>query len=110
MLKNINIHIKPGEFIGLVGHTGSGKSTLITLLQRFYDLKEGKIYIDDVDFMNYTKPEVRSNIGYVLQEPAIFSGTIKSNISFGIEATDEEVEKLQKSADALKAVISQIEI
>lgn len=104
VLKNINIHIKPGEFIGLVGHTGSGKSTLITLLQRFYDLKEGKIYIDDVDFMNYTKPEVRSNIGYVLQEPAIFSGTIKSNISFGIEATDEEVEKVLDMIGASKFV------
>lgn len=63
VLKHINMHVKPGQFIGLVGHTGSGKSTLMILLQRFYDLVDGKILIDDVDFMNYTKQEVRSNIG-----------------------------------------------
>lgn len=104
VLKNVNIHVKPGEFIGLVGHTGSGKSTLMILLQRFYDLQKGKIYIDDVDFMNYTKQEVRSNIGYVLQEPAIFSGTIKSNITFGTQATDEEVEKVLDMIGASKFV------
>lgn len=104
VLKNINLHVKPGEFIGLVGHTGSGKSTMMILLQRFYDLQDGKILIDDKDFMNYTKQEVRSNIGYVLQEPAIFSGTIKSNITFGIEATDEEVEKVLEMIGATKFV------
>lgn len=104
VLKDINIHIKEGEFIGLVGHTGSGKSTLMILLQRFYDLKEGQILIDDVDFMNYTKQEVRSNIGYVLQEPALFSGTIKSNITFGTEATDEDVERVLELIGATKFV------
>lgn len=104
VLKDINIHVKSGEFIGLVGHTGSGKSTLMVLLQRFYDLKEGQIFIDDVDFMNYTKQEVRSNIGYVLQEPALFSGTIKSNITFGMEASDSEVEKVLEMIGAKKFV------
>lgn len=104
VLKDINIHVKPGEFIGLVGHTGSGKSTMMIVLQRFYDLQEGKILIDDVDYMNYTKQEVRSNIGYVLQEPALFSGTIKSNITFGIDATDEEVEKVLEMIGAKKFV------
>lgn len=104
VLKDVNMHIKQGEFIGLVGHTGSGKSTLMILLQRFYDLKEGQILIDDVDFMNYTKQEIRSNIGYVLQEPALFSGTIKSNITFGIDATDEEVEKVLELIGASKFV------
>ncbi len=104
VLKNINMHVKAGEFIGLVGHTGSGKSTLMILLQRFYDLEKGKIYIDNVDFMNYTKQEVRSNIGYVLQEPAIFSGTIKSNITFGLEVSDEEVEKVLDMIGASKFV------
>ena len=98
------MHVKPGQFIGLVGHTGSGKSTLMILLQRFYDLVDGKILIDDVDFMNYTKQEVRSNIGYVLQEPALFSGTIKSNITFGIEASDDEVEKVLEMIGAKKFV------
>ena len=104
VLKDVNMHIKEGQFIGLVGHTGSGKSTLIILLQRFYDLKDGKILIDDVDFMNYTKQEVRSNIGYVLQEPALFSGTIKSNIAFGTNATDEEVEKVLEMIGASKFI------
>ena len=104
VLKDVNIHVKSGEFIGLVGHTGSGKSTLMVLLQRFYDLKEGKILIDDVDFMEYTKQEVRSNIGYVLQEPALFSGTIKSNITFGIDASDSEVEKVLELIGAKKFV------
>ena len=104
VLKDINLHVKPGEFIGLVGHTGSGKSTMMILLQRFYDLQDGKILIDDNDFMNYTKQEVRSNIGYVLQEPAIFSGTIKSNITFGIDASDEEVEKVLEMIGATKFV------
>ena len=104
VLKDVNIHVKSGEFIGLVGHTGSGKSTLMVLLQRFYDLKEGQILIDDVDFMEYTKQEVRSNIGYVLQEPALFSGTIKSNITFGIDASDSEVEKVLELIGAKKFV------
>ena len=104
VLKDINMHVKAGEFIGLVGHTGSGKSTMMVLLQRFYDLEEGKILIDDIDFMNYTKQEVRSNIGYVLQEPALFSGTIKSNITFGIEASDSEVEKVLEMIGAKKFV------
>ena len=104
VLKDVNIHVKQGEFIGLVGHTGSGKSTMMVLLQRFYDLQEGQILIDDVDFMNYTKQEVRSNIGYVLQEPAIFSGTIKSNITFGLDASDEEVEKVLEMIGAGKFI------
>ena len=104
VLKNINMHVTPGQFIGLVGHTGSGKSTLMILLQRFYDLVDGHILIDDVDFMTYTKQEVRSNIGYVLQEPALFSGTIKSNITFGVEASDEEVEHVLEMIGAKKFV------
>ncbi len=104
VLKDINIHVKQGEFIGLVGHTGSGKSTLMVLLQRFYDLQEGRILIDDVDFMDYTKQEVRSNIGYVLQEPALFAGTIKSNVAFGLDVTDEEVEKVLELIGASKFV------
>lgn len=104
VLKDINFNVKSGQFIGLVGHTGSGKSTLMVLLQRFYDLEKGRILIDDIDFMNYTKQEVRSNIGYVLQEPALFSGTIKSNITLGLDTSDEEVEKVLELIGAKKFV------
>lgn len=104
VLKDVSFHAKPGQFIGLVGHTGSGKSTIMLLLMRFYDLRCGNIKIDDVDFMNYTKQEVRSNVGYVLQEPSLFSGTIKSNITLGMDATDEEVEKVLEVIGAKKFV------
>lgn len=104
VLKDVNMHILPGQFIGLVGHTGSGKSTMMILLQRFYDLQKGKIKIDDVDFMQYTKQQVRSTIGYVLQEPALFSGTIKSNVAFGLDVSDEEVEKVLELIGAKKFV------
>lgn len=104
VLKDISFKVKSGEFIGLAGHTGSGKTTIMTLLQRFYDLQDGKIIIDGVDFMEYTKQEVRSNIGYVIQEPAIFSGTIKSNITMNEEFTDFEVENVLKMIGAEKFV------
>lgn len=65
----------------------------MSLLERYYDLKEGKIYIDGVDYMTYSKQEVRQNIGIILQDPAIFEGTIKSNITLGEDVPDEEVEK-----------------
>lgn len=104
VLKNISFSVKSGDFIGLAGHTGSGKTTIMTLLQRFYDLQDGQIIIDGVDFMEYTKQEVRSNIGYVIQEPAIFSGTIKSNITMNEEFSDEEVEKVLMMIGAEKFV------
>ena len=103
-LDKVNLKLLEGKMTAIIGHTGSGKSTLMILLQRFYDLKDGKILIDDVDFMNYTKQEVRSNIGYVLQEPALFSGTIKSNIAFGTNATDEEVERVLELIGASKFI------
>lgn len=104
VLKHINMHVLPGQFIGLVGHTGSGKSTMMILLQRFYDIEKGKILIDDTDFMDYTKQEIRSNIGYVLQEPALFSGTIKSNITLGLDVGDREVENVLELIGAKKFV------
>ena len=66
----------------------------MNLLERYYDLEHGKIYLDGVDYMTYTKQEVRQNIGIILQDPAIFEGTIKSNITLGEDVSDEEVEKI----------------
>lgn len=104
VLKNVNIAVNPGEFIGLVGHTGSGKSTMMSLLVRFYDLKEGQILIDDVDFMTYTKQEVRSHIGYILQDPALFEGTIKYNIAFEEEVDDQVIIDILRQIGADKFI------
>ncbi|HHZ18795.1 MAG TPA: ABC transporter ATP-binding protein [Acholeplasmataceae bacterium] len=97
VLKNVSLSIKAGQFVGIVGATGSGKTTLMSLLERFYDLEEGKIFIDGVDYTGYSKQDVRNNIGIILQDPAIFEGTIKSNITLGVDVPDEVViETLRK--------------
>lgn len=97
VLKGVNLDIKHGETIGLVGHTGSGKSSLMSLLLRFYDLQEGKgkIYVDGLDISKIPKRVYRSHIGIVLQEPTLFKGTIASNIRFGkTGVTDKEIEDI----------------
>lgn len=95
VLKGINLDVKAGEMIGLVGHTGSGKSSLMSLLLRFYDLKQtdkGNIFIDGVDITTHAKQTYRQHIGIILQEPVLFKGTIASNIRFGKEdITDKEI-------------------
>ncbi len=83
VLKNINLTIKPGEMIGLVGHSGVGKSTMINLCMRLYDPSAGKITIDGVDIKDIDPKELRKNIGVVFQETYLFSGTIFDNIVFG---------------------------
>lgn len=98
VLKDINLHIKPGEMVGIVGHTGSGKSTMMSLLLRFYDLKNedhGHIYVDNLDIKTYAKRTYRQHIGIILQDPVLFKGTIASNIKFGNEnITDEDAEQI----------------
>ena len=97
VLKGVDLSIKKGEVVGLVGHTGSGKSSLINLLLRFYDLKEGngKIYVDGLDISKIPKRVYRSHIGIVLQEPTLFKGTIASNIRFGKDdISDKEIEDI----------------
>ncbi len=108
-LKDINLTIAPGTSVALVGHTGAGKSTLVKLLMRFFDVTEGQLLIDGVDVRSITQNSLRSQIGVVLQESYLFSGTIMDNIRYGrLNATDAEV------IDAAKAVgahefISQLE-
>ncbi|PQP90388.1 ABC transporter ATP-binding protein [Paenibacillus sp. AR247] len=94
-------NVKAGQTIALVGHTGSGKSTIINLLSRFYDITGGKITIDGLDIRDVKLDTLRSQIGIVLQDTFIFSGTIRDNIRFGrLDAADEEIEEVAKAVDA----------
>lgn len=100
-LKGINLDVKAGQSIALVGHTGSGKSTIINLIGRFYDIKSGGITIDGQDIREVQLQSLREQIGIVLQDTFIFSGTIRDNIRFGrLDATDEEIEEVAKAVDA----------
>ncbi len=97
VLKGVTLNIKPNEMVGIVGHTGSGKSTLMSVLLRFYDLNPddvGDVLVDDVPIDTYSKRTYRQNVGIILQEPILFSGTIADNIRFGLNnVTDEFIEK-----------------
>jgi ATP-binding cassette subfamily B protein len=100
-LKGVNLEVKAGQSVALVGHTGSGKSTIINLISRFYDPVEGKVLIDGHNIRDVTIQSLRSQIGIVLQDTFIFSGTIRDNIRFGrLDATDEEVELAAKAVNA----------
>ncbi|HEY4390041.1 MAG TPA: ABC transporter ATP-binding protein [Paenibacillus sp.] len=106
VLKEISFEVKPGEMIGLVGHSGSGKSTLINLVSRFYDVNEGEILIDGVDIRQIEQAHLRSQIGVVLQETFLFSGTILDNIRYSKpDATYEEVLEAAKIANAHDFII-----
>ncbi|MGG7163158.1 ABC transporter ATP-binding protein [Clostridium ihumii] len=101
ILKNINFHVKSGETIALVGPTGAGKTTIINLLSRFYDVSKGKILIDGVDIKNYKRDSLRKAFGIVLQDTYLFSGTIMENIRYGrLDATDDEVKEAAIIANA----------
>ncbi|MCK7486845.1 MAG: ABC transporter ATP-binding protein/permease [Bacillus subtilis] len=106
VLKGIDLHIKPGQMVGLVGHTGSGKSSLMSLLLRFYDFKDGdmgKILVDGVDITTYAKRSYRTHIGIILQDPVLFKGTIADNVRFGMkDVSDERVEHVLRSIGGSK--------
>ncbi len=101
VLQNFNLHVKAGEKIALVGATGAGKSTIVNLLCRFYEPTEGQILIDGVDYRERPQIWLQSNLGYVLQTPHLFSGSIMGNIRYGhLEATDESVIAAAKVVNA----------
>ena len=94
MIKNISFTIKKGEVVGFIGSTGSGKSTLINLIPRFYDATEGKVLVEGVDVRQYKLSELHKKIGYVSQKAVMFSGSIKDNVSYGkIKIKNEDIEK-----------------
>ncbi|QPC48324.1 ABC transporter ATP-binding protein [Mangrovibacillus cuniculi] len=100
-LKDVHLHVKSGETIALVGMSGGGKSTIVSLLPRFYDVTDGKILLDGVDIKEYDLTDLRNQYGIVLQDTILFSDTIKENIKIGKPgASDEEVVAAAKAANA----------
>jgi len=107
VLKDVSFTAEPGQIVALLGATGSGKSTLINLIPRFYDVTGGRITIDGVDIREVTIDSLRSHIGIALQEPILFSGTLRDNIRYGRpEASDEEVMTAAKAAQAHGFIMS----
>ncbi|MBI1297689.1 ATP-binding cassette domain-containing protein [bacterium] len=107
VLKEINLEARPGETVALLGSTGSGKTTIINLIPRFYDVSEGRVTIDGHDVRDMTLESLRRQIGIVLQETNLFTGTIRDNIAFGRpEASDEEVIAAAKAAAAHEFITS----
>lgn len=101
VLKNVSFHVKPGQTVAFVGHTGSGKSTIMNLLMRFYNIKSGNVVIDGVDLEKFEEQEIRKKIGLVLQDAFLFAGNVKQNIRmYNEEITDEEIEEAAKFVQA----------
>ena len=106
VLHKIDLHIKSGEFIGLVGKSGTGKSTLINLIMRMYDVEEGSILVDGIDIRDYSQESLRSQIGVVLQETFLFSGSIYQNIAYAKPtASREEIIAVSKLAGCHEFII-----
>ncbi len=107
VLHGIDLKIRPGEFVAIVGGTGVGKSSLVNLIPRFYDVTEGKVLVDGVDVRDYPIAELRSRIGMVLQNNVLFSGTIRENLLWGKpDATEEEIIAAAKNAQAYDFIMS----
>ncbi|WP_342045725.1 ABC transporter ATP-binding protein [Bacillus sp. OTU530] len=101
LIQDMNLDVKPGQIVAIVGPTGAGKTTLINLLMRFYELKGGAITIDGVDTRKLSRENLRAMFGMVLQDTWLFNGTIRENIAYGrLDATDEEIREAAKAAYA----------
>jgi len=101
VLEEIELELAPGRTVALIGHTGSGKTTLAALVPRFYDATQGRILVDGVDVRDVTRRSLRREIGVISQDPFLFSATVRENIAFGVlDATDERVERAARAAQA----------
>jgi ABC-type multidrug transport system fused ATPase/permease subunit len=101
VLRDVSFTVNPGQMIGVVGPTGGGKSTIMSLIPRFYDPSAGKVLVDGIDVRDYRLQSLRNQIGYVLQETVLFRGTVRDNIAYGrVGATDEEIVEAAKLANA----------
>jgi ATP-binding cassette subfamily B protein len=106
VLHSLNLEIRPGEMVGLVGHTGAGKTTLVNLICRFFDVAEGAILVDGTDVRSFPVEAYRRNIGIVLQEPFLFYGTIAENIAYGRpDATPGEIMDAARAASAHEFIL-----
>lgn len=107
IIKNFSCDIKPGQKVAIVGPTGAGKTTIVKLLMRFYDLNGGRILVDGHDIRDFTRKDLRSKFGMVLQDTWLFSGTIMENIRYGkLSATDKEVIEAAKAAHAHRFIMT----
>ncbi|PYU10893.1 MAG: antibiotic ABC transporter ATP-binding protein, partial [Acidobacteria bacterium] len=88
VLRNVSFRVEPGQTVAIVGHTGAGKTTVIQLLLRFYDIQRGQILLDGIDIRKFNLQELRQHFGIVLQDPFLFSGTLESNVCLGTEGID----------------------
>ena len=101
ILHNVSFVVKPGETLGIVGHTGSGKSSIINVMMRFYEFGSGQVLIDDIDIRKFSKRELRKKLGLVLQEPFMFYGDISSNIRlYNDQITDQQIKKAAQAVQA----------
>lgn len=99
IIRDFSAHVEPGQKIAIVGPTGAGKTTIVKLLMRFYDVNSGEIRLDGQDIRNFERHELRNNFAMVLQDTWLFSGSVRENIRYGRpDATDEEVGKAAKAA------------
>ena len=101
VLHNVTLYAEPGQKVAFVGATGAGKTTITNLLNRFYDIADGKIRYDGININKIKKPDLRRSLGMILQDTNLFTGTVKENIRYGrLDATDEEVIEAAKIANA----------
>ena len=107
VLRDVSFTVEPGETVAVVGHTGAGKTTLMNLLLRFYDVQRGSIRVDGADIRDFDPRDLRRHFGFVLQDPYLFTGTIEDNIRLGTESiTDEEMEEAAGQANLLEFIHS----